>query len=77
MATFSTGEEVLYQGERYVISTSSPRPPYQFRLLTTTPEGARVVWAAASELTKMERYTRPINDTTRITGSAPTTAKHH
>lgn len=75
MASFSIGEEVLYEGERYVISTSSPRPPYKYRLLATTPAGARVVWAVASELTKMERYTKPRDDTLDYRGSGPTTAR--
>ncbi len=71
MVSFSTGEEVLYRGDRYVISTASPLPPYQYRLLATTPEGARVVWAQASELGKMERYTRARDDTAVYASSAP------
>jgi hypothetical protein len=70
MVSFSVGEEVLYQGERYVISTASPRPPYQYRLLATTPEGAKVQWALAADLTKMERYTRALDDTRSIKSSA-------
>lgn len=71
MVSFSTGEEVLYRGDRYVISTSSPRPPYQYRLLATTSEGARVVWARESELEKMERYTKALDDTKSFKSSAP------
>lgn len=71
MATYSIGEEVLYQDQSYVIGTASPRPPYQYRLLATTPEGVKVVWALGSELTKMERYTRPKNDTESFKSSAP------
>ncbi|MBX3139479.1 MAG: hypothetical protein KF875_01860 [Trueperaceae bacterium] len=70
MVSFSVGEEVLYKGERYVISTASPRPPYQYRLLATTPEGAKVRWALAADLTKMERYTRALDDTRSIKSSA-------
>lgn len=65
MASFSIGEEVMYRGLRYVISTASPHEPYRFRLLATTPEGARVAWARTDELQKMERYTRPNDDTAR------------
>ncbi len=69
MVSFSVGEEVLYQGERYVISTASPRPPYQYRLLATTPDGAKVVWAMHADLGKLERYTKPLDDTRSIKGS--------
>ncbi len=72
MVSFTVGEEVLYQGERYVVSTASPRPPYQYRLLATTEEGVKVQWALAADLTKMERYTRPLDDTRSIKSSAPT-----
>ncbi len=74
MVSFSVGEEVMFQGKRYVISTASPRPPYQYRLLATTPEGARVAWAMLSDLGKMDNYTRPMDDTRGINSSAPTTA---
>ncbi|MBW7916888.1 MAG: hypothetical protein H3C53_09450 [Trueperaceae bacterium] len=75
MVSFSTGEEVLYRGERYVISTTSPQPPYQYRLLASTPDGARVVWALASELGKMERYTTARDDTKAYKSSAPGAAR--
>lgn len=76
MATYSIGEEVIYRDQRYVIGTASPRPPYQFRLLATTPDGMRVVLALESELTKMERYTHARNDTESIRSSAPR-SRHH
>ncbi len=66
MTSFSVGEEVLYQGHRYVISTAPARPPYRFRLLATTAEGARVAWARPEDLHKIERYTRPNDDTSRL-----------
>jgi len=75
MVSFSVGEEVIFQGKRYVISTASPRQPYQYRLLATTPEGARVAWAMRSDLGKMENYTTPNDDTSDIKGSGPTTAR--
>jgi len=66
MASFTVGEEVLYEGRRYVISTAPAQAPYRYRLLATTPAGARMVWARAEELHKMETYTRPRDDTQRI-----------
>lgn len=69
MTSFTIGEEVLYRGERYAITTQAPLPPYQYRLVATTPQGAKVVWAQHDELGKMERYTRPQDDTQRIQGT--------
>lgn len=66
MVSFSVGEEVLYDGVRYVISTAPAQPPYRYRLVTTTPAGVRVVWARAEDLRKMETYTRPRDDTARL-----------
>lgn len=66
MPSFTVGEEVLFQGKRYVITTSSPQAPYRYRLVATTPEGSRVVWARQEDLHKMEAYTTPRDDTQRI-----------
>ena len=66
MTTFTVGEEVLYEGERFVVSERSAEPPYRYRLLATTPRGARMVWARHEQLDKMRAYTRPIDDTDRI-----------
>ena len=66
MASFSVGEEVLYEGQRYIISTAPAQPPYRYRLVATTPQGARMVWATAEQLGKIESYTRPRDDTQRI-----------
>jgi len=63
--TFTHGEEVLVDGVRYVISASDGRPPTRYRLLATTPQGPRIVWAAASALRKIDAYTRPRDDTDR------------
>lgn len=66
MPSFTVGEEVLYQGRRYVITTASAQPPYRYRLVATTPEGASITWARADQLHKMESYTRPHDDTERV-----------
>lgn len=66
MASFSIGEEVLYDGRRYIISTAPAQPPYRYRLLATTPQGAQMVWATPEQLQKMESYTRPRDDTQGI-----------
>ncbi len=65
MASFTIGEEVLHRGERYVITTAAPGVPYRYRLVATTPDGARVVWATQDALTKMDRYRVPVDDTGR------------
>ncbi len=65
MPIFTVGEEVLFEDERYVISAIEPSSG-RYRLLATTPDGARVVWAPAEKLRKMTRYTLPIDDTQRI-----------
>lgn len=65
MSSFTIGEEVHYRGQRFVVSQSSDRQPLRYRLLATTPEGAKVVWAPADALEKIARYTRPVNDTNR------------
>ncbi len=65
MPSFSAGEEVLYQGQRYVITTASAEPPYRFRLVASTPTGTRVTWARPEQLHKIESYTRPVDDTER------------
>jgi len=61
--TFTHGEEVLVDDVRYVISEIEGRPPTRVRLLATTPSGPRILWADASELRKIESYTRPRDDT--------------
>lgn len=63
MATFTIGEEVLHDGERYVITLLQPRPPYRYRLVRTTRDGPQVHWVHANELSKMESYTTPRADT--------------
>ncbi|MEJ2667495.1 MAG: hypothetical protein P8Z81_10430 [Deinococcales bacterium] len=66
MTSFSVGEEVLFEGRRYVITTTSAEPPYRYRLVATTPEGASVAWARPEQLRKIESYTTPVDDTGRL-----------
>ncbi len=66
MPSFNVGEEVLYEEERYVISAIE-HGRSRYRLLATTPAGARIVWATPDELTKMARYTTASDDTLRVT----------
>ncbi|TVR91484.1 MAG: hypothetical protein EA416_09635 [Trueperaceae bacterium] len=65
MATFTVGEEVLFEDERYVVSEID-RTDGRYRLLATTPVGARVVWAPYAALRKLERYTTALDDTSRM-----------
>jgi hypothetical protein len=66
MTSFSVGEEVLFEGRRYVITTTRAEPPYRYRLVATTPEGASVTWARPEQLRKIESYTTPVDDTGRL-----------
>jgi hypothetical protein len=61
--TFTHGEEVLVDDVRYVISGIEGSPPTRYRLLATTPRGPSIVWASASDLRKIDAYTRPRDDT--------------
>ena len=65
VATFTIGEEVMYDEERFVIANISADEPIRYRLLATTPSGARVVWAEPKDLEKMSNYTRANDDTAR------------
>lgn len=65
MATFNVGEEVLFEDERFVVSMID-RTDGRYRLVATTPDGARVVWVPHAALHKMERYTLALDDTSRM-----------
>lgn len=65
MATFTIGEEVMFDEERYVISSISEDEPVRYRLLATGKTGAKVVWANPRDLEKMDRYTGVVDDTAR------------
>lgn len=59
---YVVGEEVLVDGDRYVIAGIGAGP-YPYRLLATRAEGAHVRWAAGSELAPMRAYTEARADT--------------
>lgn len=59
---YMVGEEVLCDGERYVVAGIG-EGPYPYRLLATHPEGARIRWAAGPELSPLRSYTEPRADT--------------
>lgn len=59
------GEEVLYDGERYVVWGMSDEEPKRYRLLASGKGGAKIVWVAHEDLAKLERYTKATDDTSR------------
>ncbi len=63
MMAFRVGEEVLFNGDRYVIAETDDAVPYRYRLLATTHARARFVWANESGLTSIIGYTEPRDDT--------------
>jgi len=59
------GEEVLYDGRRYVIAGRRPGP-YGVRLLAASGRhqgDGEIVWAPESGLSKLESYLRSREDT--------------
>ena len=60
--TFTMGEEVLYDGDRYVIWGMEAN---RYRLLATTKQGAKIVWASQKDVEKIRKYTEPRNDTAK------------
>ena len=63
MTTFSFGEEVIFDEERYVLAAKSEGEPLRYRLLATRPDGAKMVWADPRDITKIKSYTEPNDDT--------------
>lgn len=63
---FNVGEEVLFDGERYVIAGRIEGTPRRYRLLATTAEGAKVAWALPQSLARLTRYTQALDDTDAI-----------
>jgi hypothetical protein len=62
---FTVGEEVLYQGRRYVIAGIGPGT-YGFRLLAAASrqgDEAAIVHAAEADLETLESYLRARDDT--------------
>lgn len=66
MQRFEVGEEVVYDGQVFVVSARSAAPPFRYRLLASTAEGTRFVWAEESQLAKMERYLTALDDTREL-----------
>lgn len=65
MTTFTIGEEVLFEGERYVVSELRAGELYPVRLLQTTRTGARMPWVRLQDLNKIAAYTTALDDTQR------------
>ena len=63
MATFTIGEEIIYDDMRFVVAGIQGDDPVRYRLLATTEEGARIVWARHGDLQKIRSYTEPKDDT--------------
>jgi hypothetical protein len=61
--TFTMGEEVLFESERYVIWGISEDEPTRYRLLATTKAGAKMLWVSPKDLQKIRYYTDPKDDT--------------
>lgn len=66
MRPFTIGEEVLYDGERFVITTSRPPEPYEFTIARSGAEGAQILWANSSQLKRISQYVDPKDDTSRL-----------
>ena len=60
--TFTMGEEVLYDGDRYVIWGMEDS---RYRLLASTKQGAKIVWASQKDVEKIRKYTEARNDTAK------------
>src|SRR5690625_7211205 len=59
MRKIRPGEEVRFQGERWVVSRIEPDRPQPYRLLRKTADGARVVCVSRDDLHKSGKYVRP------------------
>jgi uncharacterized protein with von Willebrand factor type A (vWA) domain len=60
--TFTMGEEVLYDGDRYVIWGMEPN---RYRLLASTKQGTKIIWANPKDVEKIRKYTEARNDTAK------------
>ena len=60
---YNVGEEVLFDGERYVIAGRADGPAFRYRLLATSAAGARVAWAQPGQLSRLASYTESRDDT--------------
>ena len=61
---FSIGDEVLFNGERHVISEYYEKTGL-FRLLSVGEKGTKFAWAKEDELERVAQYAKPVNDTQR------------
>lgn len=62
---FMVGEEVLYDGRRYVVA-GKREGPYGIRILAASDRGgaeAQALWVDESELNTIKAYTEARNDT--------------
>lgn len=62
---YMIGEEVLYDGDRYVIAGRRVGP-YGYRLLSSSGRhsgDSKIVWAAERELSPLRSYTEARHDT--------------
>jgi hypothetical protein len=57
---FHPGEEVLFDGARFVIWGIDGE---RYRLLASGPTGVKICYATANELRKIESYTQARDDT--------------
>ena len=63
MRKIRPGEEVRYQGERWVVSSIDGSRTRPYRLLRTTAAGTEIRWATETDLKHPESYVRPVLDT--------------
>lgn len=63
MTTFLVGDEVRYDGRRYVVSTIDESRPKPYRLMRTTPTGVQFAFATHDQLKRVAVYTTPVDDT--------------
>lgn len=60
---FSVGEEVMFEGERFVIADISDSEPIRYRLLATHVKGTQIEWASKKQVKKIVSYTKTYDDT--------------
>ncbi len=61
---FLIGDEILFNGKRHVISEYSEESGY-YRLLSVGEKGTKFSWAKESEIKKIGKYVKAIDDTKR------------
>lgn len=63
MRTIRSGEEVMYRGQRWVVSRIEPGKLSPYRLLRTEVDGPRIAWAEPAEMERIGAYVQPVYDT--------------